>query len=119
MFKTDMAQYIDRLVVSLNGTAIPMRLYSVDDTVNSSWGPIKTYIGDISAFSDQQDVELRFTKLVQDPSHPYNYGVIDLDDIQFSTIVVPEPSSLLLLAIALIPLAGYCWRRNWKAGVSP
>jgi hypothetical protein len=111
MFKTDMAQYVNRLVVSLNGTAIPMRLYSTDGTVNSSWGPIETFIGDIAAFAGQQDVELRFTKLVQDPSHPYVYGVVDIDAIQFSSIIVPEPSTIALLAVAMLGGIAYVLRR--------
>jgi len=119
MFSTDMAYYVDHLQVSLGGTVIPMHLYSVGSVVNhpsGPWfGPVETFIGDISTVAGQQDVELRFTKLVQDPSNPYNHGFADIDAIQFSTIVVPEPSSLVLLAIGILSLAGYCWRRRNRA----
>jgi hypothetical protein len=39
----------------------------------------------------------------------------DLDAIQFSTIVVPEPSALILLAAALLSLVGYFWKRRTGA----
>ena len=98
MFETDMTACLDRFVVSLNGTVIPMRPYSEGVAVNSAWGPIETFIGDISAFTNQQDVELRFTVL----ANPYDSGIVDLDAIQFSSIVVPEPSSLVLLAVGIL-----------------
>ena len=105
MFSTDTPWYLDHLVVSLNGRTIPMRLYSVGNTVNPSFGPIETFIGDISAFAGQYSVELMFTKLVQDMSNPNVHGMVDLDAIQFSTIIVPEPSTLALLCVAA---AGLC-----------
>jgi hypothetical protein len=36
--------------------------------------------------------------------------LVDLDAIQFSS--VPEPSALVLLAIGILSLAGYCWPRR-------
>jgi hypothetical protein len=101
IFCSDYSYTLDRFAVSLNGTTIPMQLYSVGNTVNPNYGPITTFIGDISAFTGTNDVELRFTKLVQDPFNPY-HGAINLDDIQFSSIVVPEPSSLALLFIIIL-----------------
>ena len=102
MFKTDMPQGVNRLVVSLNGTAIPMQLYSTDGTVNPYWGPVETFIGDISAFTGQQNVDLQFTKIDQDPSDPYVFGGVDIDNIQFSPTVVPEPSTLALIVIGVL-----------------
>ena len=93
-----------------------MHLYSVGGTVNSGYmfGPVETWIGDISAFTGSANVELQFEKLVHnDPSD--NSGYVNLDAITFSPIVVPEPSSLVLLAVVLLPLAGYCWRRRNRA----
>jgi hypothetical protein len=88
--------------LSLNGTVIPTSVYSVGQTVNSLNGPVDTYIGDIRAFSGQQNVLLKFE------SAGYN----TLDDIQFSSTVVPEPSTLALLTIAaLVALAPIVRRR--------
>jgi hypothetical protein len=96
------------LTVSLNGTVIPMSVYSVGSTVNPNYGPIITYIGDIRAFSGQQNVTMQFTTTTNNLD---NFA--DLDNIQFSATVVPEPSSLMLVAIGLLLLAGYsCHRRN-------
>jgi hypothetical protein len=79
-------------IVSLNGTVIPTSIYSVGPTVNASHGPVDTYVGDIRAFSGQQNVELRFE----------SNGFNTLDGIRFSTVVVPEPTTLALLAIGAI-----------------
>jgi hypothetical protein len=104
MFNSD---YISggSLVVSMNGTPISMSVYSVGPIVNSNFGPVKTYIGDISAFSGRQNVALRFEAVPFDPP----YCNADLDAIQFSSISTPEPSSLVLLAVGIVSLAGYFW----------
>jgi hypothetical protein len=91
------------LVVSLNGTEIPMSLYSVGWQVNPNHGALETFIGDIRQFTGQENVELRFT----------GYGT--LDDIEFSPLIVPEPSTLVLFAIGVLSLAGYCWRQRNRA----
>ncbi len=88
--------------VSLNGTVIPTSVYSVGPTLNSNHGPVDTYIGDIRAFSGQQNVVLTFESA----------GFNTLDNIQFSPTVVPEPSTLALLTIAaLVALAPLARRR--------
>jgi hypothetical protein len=79
----------------------------VGETVNSHNGPVTTYIADISAFSGQTGVTLRFTKWLEDSVDPDVRGMADLDNIQF----VPEPSSIVLLGIVLFSFAGYRWRR--------
>ena len=66
------------LTVSLNGTVIPMSVHAVGSTVNPNDGPIITYIGDIRAFTGQQNVTLQFT------------GGADLDDIQFRRSLFPS-----------------------------
>jgi hypothetical protein len=53
---------------------------------------VDTYIGDIRSFSGQQNVELKFE------STAFN----SLDDIQFSSTIVPEPCMLTLLTIGLL-----------------
>jgi hypothetical protein len=83
------------LVTSLNGTVIPMSLYSVGPIIN--FGPVETFIGDIQPFAGQQNVELRFT----------GSGV--LDAIQF---VAPEPSTLLLLCVGAGSLCSYVCRHR-------
>ena len=112
MFESDISTYVNELQVSINAVVIPFALYSVDGTVNSSFGPVKTYICDISSFAGETDAVLEFDKLVHDTTHPYNHGMVDLDAIRFSSIVAPEPSSLVLLVIGILSLAGYCWRRR-------
>ena len=59
MFSTDLLS-LANVVVSLNGTPIPTSLYSVAPVINANYGPVETYIGDVSAFSGQQNVVLRF-----------------------------------------------------------
>jgi len=76
MFGSDMSDYINELQVSINGAVVPFTLYSVGGTVNSSWGPVKTYACDISAFAGDTDVTLKFEKLVHDPIHIYNHGFV-------------------------------------------
>jgi hypothetical protein len=111
MFKSDISVYINELRVSLNCNVIPFTHYAVGGTVNSGWGPVNTYACNISAFAGEPDVTLKFEKLVHDPLHP-NSGIVDLDAITFSTIFVPEPSTIALLAMGIVSLAGYRWRRR-------
>jgi hypothetical protein len=99
MFSTDFAQYAGQLIVSFQGTVIPMRLYSVGDPVNDN-RPVETFIGDISPFAGQEG-ELRFD-LTPDP-----HTLITLDAIEFSPIVSPEPSSFVLLVIASLMMFVY------------
>ena len=91
------------LVVSLNGTPIPVSLYSTGPVVNDRFGPVQTYIGDVSAFAGQQDVVLRFALVP-------TAGMTDLDAVSFST--VPEPSSLALAAISTVTTCLYLLRRR-------
>jgi hypothetical protein len=89
------------LTVSLNGTTLPMSLYAVGRVVDSSLGPVETFVGDVRAFTGQQNVALCFT------------GIGVVDSIQFSSIVVPEPCSLVLLASVLVA-AGTACARCWR-----
>ena len=70
--------------------------------MNPGFGPIETYFANISTFAGEDDVVLKFDAAPGSET--------DLDAIQFSTIV-PEPSSLALLAIGILSLGGYVWRR--------
>ena len=111
MFTSDDTEMLDRLIVSLNGTAIPMQLYSVGGTVNSYWGPMETFVGDISAFTGQMNVELRFEQTF-DPAHPYRDSGSDLDAIHFSSLIVAEPSTLILLTVAALAASARIFRRR-------
>ena len=93
------------LVVSLNGTPIPTSLYSTGPVINERFGPVKTYIGDVSAFAGQSDVVLRFEAV---PTGGPVWVAADLDAITFST--VPEPSSLALVAIGAVTTCLYLLR---------
>ena len=107
IFCSDEINSINGVVVSLNGARIPVSVYSVGAAVNEGrgFGPVTTYIGDVSAFAGQQDVVLRF-----DQWDFYGTGGrVDLDAISFST--VPEPSSLALLAIGMVTTCVYVLRR--------
>ena len=78
------------------------------------FGPVETLAGNISAFAGSTNVELQFEELANDPSNPFQ-PYVNLDAITFSTTIVPEPSSLVLLAVGILSLAGYCWRRPSRA----
>jgi hypothetical protein len=114
MFSTDMATYVNHLRVSLNGETLPFTLYAVGDTINPQWGPVKTYACDASRFAGLQGADLRFSLSSRYPPNTIYFDAIDLDAITFSSVVVPEPSSLVILAFGLFALAAYSWqRRNW------
>jgi|SRR5579862_5206846 len=86
------------LLVSLGGHNIP---YSAVST-----GPNYTvYAGDISAFAGQTE-QLTFTA----PQGVNNYW--ELDDIQFSSTQVPEPSSWSLLALGSLLMGRWMKRRG-------
>jgi hypothetical protein len=90
--------------LSLNGTAIVTSVYNVGPIINQLYGagPVTTFIGDIRAFSGQHDVELRFEST----------SLSTLDAITFSTLMVPEPSTFILLGIGAISLFGFAWWRR-------
>jgi hypothetical protein len=112
MFSTDWMS-VANLVVSLNGITIPTSLYSVGPAINANDGPVQTYIGDVSAFSGQQDVVLRFETV---PTGSPYLGSADLDAITFSTTAVPEPSTLTLFAISAVATWAYFLRRRRFGG---
>jgi hypothetical protein len=91
-------------VLSLNGTVIPTWPLWVDPAVNASHGSLVTYTGDISAFAGNGNVELRFTST----------GWNTLDDIEFAPDVVPEPSTLTLLAVGAFTAFARLLRRRLK-----
>ncbi len=90
--------------LSLNGVVIPTSVCNVGPTVNTNHGPVDTYIGDIRAFTGQQNVLLEFESA----------GNNSLDDIQFSLTVVPEPSTLALLTIAALVAIATIARRRYS-----
>lgn len=83
--------------VSLGGT-----------TLNLTSSPVaghnyRLYQADVSAFAGQTN-ELVFTVFAENPYNNRLRSML-LDDIQFSPDVIPEPSSLSLLAIGIMGLA--------------
>lgn len=103
------------LVVSLNGTVIPMHPQSEFSTSWLSYDvDCVEYAGDVSAFAGQKNVELRFSVSAL-PDR--NRGQAILDDIAFSTSrVTPEPSTFALLIVGAVSVLGYSWRwkRRWN-----
>jgi hypothetical protein len=99
LFETDNV-YGGFLTVSLNGTQLTTSLFSTGQTVNGS--PIETYIARVSAFAGDSDVTLKFDVAT---------GVFaELDAISFSTVA--EPSSPVLLTVAVLSAGTYVWRRT-------
>jgi hypothetical protein len=90
-----------QLTVSLNGVDVYTTYATFD-------GRTKTFACDVTAFAGQSDVELRFS------AGGASDALFTLDAIQFSPIIVPEPSALVLLGVALLSLAGYGWRCRRK-----
>lgn len=110
LFTTDDGYNLDHLRVTLGGSLITMFLHSSHVPINGS-KPVETYIGDVSSFAGRSDVELRFTKLVQNPLYP-RPGSFDLDAIRFSSIVAPEPSAVALLSMGALVTSAYLVRRR-------
>jgi len=90
------ASNYDRLQVTFAGTPIPFVQLGMGSGYSILGGDISTYAGQIG--------ELRFTHIAQS-----GLELVELDNIQFSTQPVPEPSTLALLTLAGI--AGWFW---WK-----
>jgi hypothetical protein len=100
------------LVVSLNGTAIPTFLYDESTTLDANGRTIQTYIGDVSAFAGQENVELKF-ELSEIPGWYTTFGAQEsLDAISFSSTPAPEPSSVVLMAVGMVSLTTYYWLRR-------
>jgi hypothetical protein len=101
------------LVLTLNGTEIPYHLYSTIPG-GSNGREVLTYAADIRAFTGQENVELKF-ELSQIPGWYTTFGAqYSLDNIVFSPKIVPEPSSLILLATSAIGLLISMWRCRRK-----
>ncbi len=98
LFTTE--QYLDDLTVSLNGIEIPMSLYSSRPEINQNHGAVETFVGDIRLFAGQSNVELCIT------------GDGSLDNIRFSSLVVPEPSTLIPLVVAAFVTLAHIVRRR-------
>ena len=101
--------------MSLNGVLIPIKVRSVGAAINR-YGPVYTYAGDITAFADWTNVNLKFE--VANPSYDFveNGVAADLDAIVFSPQAAPEPSVIVLLGTGAIALMGYAWRR-WHSRI--
>jgi hypothetical protein len=88
--------------LSLNGAVISTSVIDTGSTINQSHGAVEEYAADISDFTGQQNVTLCFEST----------GWNTLDDIEFSSAVVPEPSSPVLLATGVLLLALYLFHRR-------
>jgi len=89
------------LVVAMNGQTIPL-------IPIATFPNYTQYAGDISAFADQE-VLLSFTELPPSGTPP---SIVELDDIQFSTSPIPEPSTLALAAAGALLLGLARWRKS-------
>jgi hypothetical protein len=68
------------------------------------------YQADISSYAGQE-VELKFTVFAQNPYRSQLHGM-ELDNIQFSPVAIPEPGTFFLTAAALTLLFGI---RAWRS----
>jgi len=94
--------------VSFGGQSLPLSLISLESGW-ARWG------ADVSAFAGQS-AELRFSTLTT-PSQPG--GWFALDDIRFSPLPVPEPSTWGLLVLAIAGLGFYRWRGKRRGSSKP
>jgi hypothetical protein len=110
-FSTDLCRG-GSLVLSLNGVTMPTFLDSVSDTPDANNRYVQTYVADIRAFTGQHDVELKF-ELSAARDWNSTFGARQsLDDIVFLSEAVPEPSSLVLLAVAALATSAFISRRR-------
>ncbi len=93
---------IGTLLVSLGGQSLSF--YTL-----STGSGYSLYAADISAFANQTE-DLTFSAL----QGGNNYWTID--DIQFSSSPIPEPSTLSLIALGGLFLARLRWRKSFQAG---
>ena len=91
---------IPLLVVAMNGQTISL-------IPIATFPGYTEYAGDISAFADQE-VLLSFTQMPPPGTPP---SQVEIDDIQFSTSPIPEPSTLALAAAGALLLGLARWRK--------
>jgi hypothetical protein len=100
-----------QLSFSVNGTTIPCSALSVQPTY-TQWA------ADVSAYAGSS-AQICFTVAAhypyQDPTTGHVQVGVGLDNISFSSIAVPEPSSLGLAGVGALMLAGRAWRRSPRA----
>jgi hypothetical protein len=87
-------------VVTINGTAIEL-------TQLSQSGNVITMGGDISAFAGSTVTLAFLCGATRGGAFPANNDIFNLDNIQFSTQIVPEPSACALFALVMLFLG---WR---------
>jgi hypothetical protein len=97
----DASWNVSALQVTFGGQALPF--YAL-----SSGSNYTTYGADVSALAGQTG-ELRFTEQPNPP--PSVFTIVFLDNIQFSDVVVPEPSTIGLFALGGLFL-GWWLRRS-------
>ena len=94
-------------IATLDGTPISLSVISQSDGVT-------TMGGDISAFAGDVETLTFLCQATTGDGYPANENYFNLDDIQFSTSPVPEPSALGFFALGGLFFA--C--RRWKARAS-
>ena len=94
---------VSNFTVSLGGVNLTLISSPVPDT------DFNFYQANVSAFAGLQE-ELKFTLLAQNPHVSNRY--LSLDDIEFSPLAIPEPSSLGLLIVGA--LGFLFWQRTYR-----
>lgn len=92
-------------MVTLNGTPISL------SEVSQSGGVI-TVAGDVSAFAGTSATLSFLCEATPGGGFPANENYFNLDDIQFSSSSVPEPSVLGLFALGGLFFGLHRWRRT-------
>jgi hypothetical protein len=92
-------------MITLNGTSISLLAISQS-------GGVTTMAGNVSAFAGTTATLTVLCEATTGSTFPANENYFNLDGIQFSSVVVPEPSAIALTALGALLLAFRRWRNS-------